>query len=148
MYTLTDNRMINWKHMWHAIQPAELQNWMHNFKAPLHAFRPNHLLASCPLWHTMVKETCHPVWQCTMTYRTFKWRNFHATFMPSKAADIRMTKHFCLKVKYILCSDIQFSRLHFRMKIFLYKMEDGHRQWVNILRTDSAGQMAVKRGRI
>jgi hypothetical protein len=30
----------------------------------------------------------------------------------------------------------------------LYKMEDGHRQRVNSLRTESAGQMAVKRWRI
>ena len=48
----------------------------------------------------------------------------------------------------ILCSDIQFSRLHFRMQIFLYKMKDGHRQWVNTLRTELAGQIAVKKGRI
>ena len=34
------------------------------------------------------------------------------------------------------------------MRIFLYEMKEGHRQWVNTLRTESADQMAVKKGRI
>jgi hypothetical protein len=100
------------------------------------------LLTSCPLWHGTCKQTCHPMQQCTRSYRTL--RNFNAF----KSSCDRKCQALLPQCQIILCLDIQFSQLHFRMQIFLYKMKDGRRQWVNALRIQSAGQMVIKIGRI
>jgi len=80
--------------MRHAVQPAKLQNWMHNFKAPLPAFRPNQLtnFLSTVAWNVQANMSSY----ATVHHEL---QNFHATLMPSKAAVIGNAKHFCLNVK-------------------------------------------------